>query len=59
LGAEDEAIVLQRPSAGPFDLTGRPMAGWVRMEKSGIEDDRDLEDLLMMAHMFATSLAPK
>ena len=34
--------VLKEPHVEEFDITGRPMKGWVLVEPAGIEDDEPL-----------------
>lgn len=36
LGEEGSWDVLKQPSARPFDITGKPMKGWVMIERKGI-----------------------
>jgi hypothetical protein len=54
--AADEA--LRRPFVRPFDITGRPLRGWVMVEAAGVEGDA-LEHWLTMAREYAESLPPK
>ena len=51
-----EALLL--PSVRPFDITGKPMAGWVMVEAEGL-DDASLEDWLQQARDFVLTLPPK
>ena len=53
---EDSVI---RPHARPFDMTGRPMKGWVTVAPAGYEDDRDLEAWIEEGVSFSLSLPPK
>ena len=53
----DEA--LERPHARIFDLSGRPMNGWVLVAPSGTADDADLASWLELGVSFARSLPPK
>lgn len=50
---------LGRPHARPFDMTGRPMKGWVWVGQEGFEDDADLEAWVQRGVDFALSLPPK
>ncbi len=50
---------LQRPHARPFDMTGRPMKGWIWVGQEGFEDDVDLERWIQLGVDFALSLPPK
>lgn len=53
----DEALA--RPHARIFDLSGRPMNGWVLVAPAGTADDADLADWLEVGASFARSLPPK
>jgi hypothetical protein len=59
LGEEKEKEVLKLSFARPFDITGRPMKGWVMMEGGGFKTDRELKGLLNMAKAFAQTLPKK
>jgi TfoX/Sxy family transcriptional regulator of competence genes len=54
--AEDEALA--RPGARRFDMTGRPMAGWVVVDGAMLDDDA-LLDWLDRARAFVETLPPK
>jgi len=43
----------------PFDLTGRPMAGWVEVESAGYAADGDLKDWIRQGVAFALTLPAK
>lgn len=43
LGPEDGARALDEPHARPFDMTGRPMTGWVWVARDGIATEDGLE----------------
>jgi len=53
----DEA--LSRPGTAVFDLTGKPMKGWVLVAPEAVEDDADLEGWVRQGMEFAQSLPPK
>jgi len=53
----DEALA--HPHARPFDLTGRPMKGWVWVARAGLEQDADLDAWIRRGVDFALSLPPK
>lgn len=38
LGPAEAAQALSRPHVKPFDLTGKPMKGWIMVEKAGLSD---------------------
>jgi TfoX/Sxy family transcriptional regulator of competence genes len=54
--AED---LLGRPGARPFDLTGRPMKGWLLVDASAIESDVALNEWVHLGESYARSLPPK
>lgn len=43
----------------PFDMTGRPMKGWVMVTPDGIESDAELDRWIQRGVEFALSLPPK
>jgi hypothetical protein len=50
---------LTRPGARVFDMTGRPMAGWVMVEPNGYESDADLSRWITDALAFVATLPAK
>ena len=44
LGPEGGDEALLEPHVKAFDITGRPMKGWVLVEPEGVEDDDQLKD---------------
>ena len=59
LGEEKSAEVLKFSYARPFDITGRPMKGWVMLEESGFKTDTQLKDWLNSAKAFVKTLPAK
>ena len=59
LGEISAAEALSRPLVRPFDMTGRPMKGWVMVAQDGFGSDDVLTDWLRQARAFAGSLPPK
>ncbi|MFI6662469.1 TfoX/Sxy family protein [Streptomyces sp. NPDC050523] len=55
--ATDEALA--RPGARAFDMTGRPMRGWVLVESSAVAEDKVLGEWIDEGDAFAASLPPK
>ncbi len=53
----EEALV--KAYARPFDMTGRPMTGWVVVAPEGVQSDADLGDWVDQGVEFALSLPPK
>jgi hypothetical protein len=50
---------LSRPHTRPFDMTGRPMAGWVMVEPRGCVKEADLKVWVAKGVDFARSLPKK
>ena len=59
LGEEKGNKVLTLPHVRPFDITGKPMKGWVMVEQEGFQADHDLASWLNQAKEFVSSLPPK
>lgn len=55
-GPERYAACLARPHARPFDVTGKPMTGWVLVSPTAIDTDAELNDWLVLGRDFAASL---
>ena len=55
---ESEAL-LAEPGARRFDMTGRPMKGWLLVAPEATADDGDLERWVRRGEQFAASLPPK
>lgn len=56
--AQQEAL-LTEPGARPFDLTGRPMNGWILVDAEGFTEDDDLQRWVDRGVTYARSLPPK
>ncbi len=59
VGPEQYETALTGPHVKPFDLTGRPMKGWVMVEPDGYESDEALKAWVQQGLDFALSLPPK
>ena len=59
LGVEPAELALQKPHVGPFDITGRPMKGWVMVAEDGFKTDAELTKQLKQAQEFVRMLPPK
>jgi len=59
VGPERHEEALKRPHARLFDITGRPMKGWVLVSAQGCESDESLEEWIRLGTDFARSLPPK
>lgn len=55
----DYAAALTEPEVRPFDVTGRPMKGWVMVEPDGIESDVQLQRWVERAVDFVETLPGK
>lgn len=53
------AAALAEPHAALFDLTGRPMTGWVQVGRAGVQSENELAAWLQRGIDFARSLPPK
>lgn len=59
VGPDDHTAALKEPHVRPFDMTGRPMKGWVVVRASGLKDDADLRRWARRGLGFAKSLPAK
>lgn len=59
VGPDRYEEALASPHVRHFDITGRPMKGWVMVAPDGTESDADLEDWLRQGVEFALSLPAK
>src|SRR5262245_56382115 len=59
VGPEAYSRALAQPHVREFDITGRPMAGWVLVEADGLEDDAALSDWVEQAIAFVNGLPAK
>ncbi len=59
LGEENADKALGLPFVKPFDITGRPMKGWVMVAQAGFNDDETLDAWLNQAGAFARTLRAK
>jgi TfoX/Sxy family transcriptional regulator of competence genes len=56
---EDTAALLERKHAVPFEMRGRAMQGWLRVEADGVRTKRQLEPWVRRGVAYARSLDPK
>ena len=56
--AETDALVL-KPHARPFEMRGRAMQGWLRVDAEGVGTKRQLEPWVRRGVAYARSLPPK
>ncbi len=56
VGPDRYAQALDKPHARPFDLTGRPMQGWITVAPPGFAADADLRRWVQWGVEFALTL---
>ncbi|WP_052552862.1 TfoX/Sxy family protein [Gemmata sp. SH-PL17] len=59
LGPEEGEAALLEPHVRVFDITGKPMRNWVRIEPEGVEDDEQLAGWIERALKFVEMLPKK
>jgi TfoX N-terminal domain len=59
VGPDDTEDALARPHTRVFDMTGRPMKGWIVVEPAGVTTKRQLGAWVKRGVVFARSLPPK
>lgn len=59
VGPDAYAAALDAPHARPFDITGRPMRGWVMVDADGVDSDADLSAWIARAVDFVATLPAK
>ena len=56
---EDTEALIARPHARPFEMRGREMKGWLRVDTEGVRTKRQLEPWVERGVAYARSLPPK
>ncbi len=59
LSDEESEAALKKAHIKPFDMTGRPMKGWIVVEPSGLATEKALQAWIDQSVTFAKSLPPK
>jgi hypothetical protein len=59
VGPQAYQEALEQPGVQVFDLTGRPMSGWVQVTPAGLSDQAALQAWIGRGVQFAQSLPPK
>jgi TfoX/Sxy family transcriptional regulator of competence genes len=59
LGEKQSPKSLSQPFVRPFDITGKPMKGWVMVEKKGFKSEDALKAWLAKAKEFVGTLPSK
>ncbi len=56
---EQTEDLLKQPHAGPFEMRGRAMQGWLRVDEDGVRTRRELEPWVRRGVAYARSLPPR
>jgi TfoX/Sxy family transcriptional regulator of competence genes len=56
---EKHIALLKKPHAKPFDLTGKPMKGWLLVEADGVKTEKQLGSWVKEGIEYALTLPPK
>ena len=56
---DDTETLLAKPHTRPFEMRGREMKGWVRVDSEGIRTKRQLEPWVRRGVSYASSLPKK
>ena len=56
---EDTDALVTKPHAQPFEMRGRAMQGWLRVDTEGLRTKRQLEPWVRRGVAYARSLPPK
>jgi TfoX/Sxy family transcriptional regulator of competence genes len=59
VGPDSYEEAMAQDHTAPFDMTGRPMKGWVVVLPEGYQEDRDLSSWVQKGVDFALSLPAK
>ncbi len=59
VGPDAYPQALREPFVREFDITGRPMTGWVRIAADGVADDDQLDEWIEKASRFVDTLPRK
>ena len=59
LGPDEGEEALKEPHVRVFDITGRPMKGWVLVAQEGVATEDQLSDWLQRAENFVETLPAK
>ena len=59
VGSENHPEAMKRPHTRVFDMSGRPMSGWLLVDAAGLTDPEVLADWIAQGVAYAQSLPPK
>jgi hypothetical protein len=52
-------VLVAKPHARPFEMRGRELQGWVRVDPEGVRTQRELEPWVRLGVAYARTLPPK
>lgn len=59
LGPDQATEALKQDYVREFDVTGRPMKGWIMVEPDGLDSDKDVSEWIDRAAQFVMTLPAK
>ena len=59
LDPADGQVAVLEPHVHPFDITGKPMKGWLLIDPAGVAGDEELADWIDRAAAFVATLPKK
>jgi hypothetical protein len=59
LGPEQADEAMLEPHVGPFDITGKPMRGWIMVAAAGVADEASVKQWVQRAVKFVGTLPAK
>jgi TfoX/Sxy family transcriptional regulator of competence genes len=59
IGPDRYPAALQQPHVVEFDITGKPMKGWVTVQPRGLRSEPQLQNWLQQSLEFVRTLPPK
>ena len=59
VGSDAYEAALKQPHTKPFDMTGKPLSGWIVVTAGGYKSDGDLRNWVERGVVFARSLPQK
>jgi TfoX/Sxy family transcriptional regulator of competence genes len=59
VGVERHDEAMAYPTTRPFDMTGKPMAGWVVVSSDGLQDEQEVREWVRWGIDYASNLPPK
>ena len=59
LGEDQAEVALRQPGVGVFDVTGRPMRGWVMIAAAELVEDVELDDWIGQSLRYVRTLPEK